>query len=423
MNNRVFTYEVCGVDKHLNRTESVTLAPVKVSHDGSMDKAAWTAKTNMTADGDAESGDEDSPCEPGASSAIDKVIDAKAETVYTGATAGSDATVTISFNETLSVTGLKYRAPAGASDAIGAYEVQASVDGTTWETVKSGTFALDETGSATVYFNKEGDSWLYTYDAAYLRLVAKGARSASIAELDVLGQTGDDIDFIEGGIGLLANEIDLGGGSVVPAGSLVFAGTYKGNSAYNAVKLYDGEGNLIGGTQVLFAEVPEHGELGETADGRWLYYIEPDEMDELLPAGVPDTVRVSVLGVEALGTSCSDLSADAPEDPIDLALNSSKDDGDADGDGGSGSEGGSAGQSGDGGSGSGSGGAGSAGGSAGSNPDRGSSSDQGGSAGPLATTGDPLNSIALAIGVIAAASCAAVALAAVSLRSSAREDN
>ena len=182
MNNRVFTYEVCGIDKHLNRTESVTLAPVKVSHDGSMDKAAWTAKTNMTADGDAESGDEDSPCEPGASSAIDKVIDAKAETVYTGATAGSDATVTISFNETLSVTGLKYRAPAGASDAIGAYEVQASVDGTTWETVKSGTFALDETGSATVYFNKEGDSWLYTYDAAYLRLVAKGAHSASIAD-------------------------------------------------------------------------------------------------------------------------------------------------------------------------------------------------------------------------------------------------
>ncbi len=117
--------------------------------------------------------------------------------------------VTISFNETLSVTGLKYRAPAGASDAIGAYEVQASVDGTTWETVKSGTFALDETGSATVYFNKEGDGWLYIYDATYLRLVAKGAHSASIAELDVLGQTGDDIDFIEGGIGLLANEIDL----------------------------------------------------------------------------------------------------------------------------------------------------------------------------------------------------------------------
>lgn len=138
-------------------------------------------------------------------------------------------------------------------------------------------------------------------------------------------------------------------------------------------------------------------------------------------SGEDVAARVSVLGVKALGVSYNDLSADAPEDPIDLVLNSSKDDGD--GDGGSGFEGGSAGQSGDGGSGSGSGGAGSAGGSAGSNPDGGSSSDQGGSAGPLATTGDPLNSIALAIGVIAAASCAAVALAAVSLRRSAREDN
>ena len=140
-------------------------------------------------------------------------------------------------------------------------------------------------------------------------------------------------------------------------------------------------------------------------------------------SGEDVAARVSVLGVEALGVSYNDLSADAPEDPIDLMLNSSKDDGDADGDGGSGSAGGSAGQPGDGGSGSGSGDAGSAGGSAGSNPDGGSSSDQGGSAGPLATTGDPLNSIALAIGVIAAASCAAVALAAVSLRRSAREDN
>ena len=125
-------------------------------------------------------------------------------------------------------------------------------------------------------------------------------------------------------------------------------------------------------------------------------------------SGEDVAARVSVLGVEALGVSYNDLSADAPEDPIDLVLNSSKDDGDGDGDGGSGS---------------GFGDAGSAGGSAGSNLDGGSSSDQGGSAGPLATTGDPLNPIALAIGVIAAASCAAVALAAVSLRRSAREDN
>lgn len=125
-------------------------------------------------------------------------------------------------------------------------------------------------------------------------------------------------------------------------------------------------------------------------------------------SGEDVAARVSVLGVEALGTSYNDLSADAPEDPIGLVLNSSKDDGVGDGDGGSGS---------------GSGDAWSAGGSAGSNLDGGSSSDQGGSAGPLATTGDPLNPIALAIGVIAAASCAAVALAAVSLRRSAREDN
>ncbi len=101
-----------------------------------------------------------------------------------------------------------------------------------------------------------------------------------------------------------------------------------------------------------------------------------------------------------------------PEDPIDLVLNSSKDDGVGDGDGGSGSgsgsAGGSAGQPGDGGSGSG--GAGSAGGSAGSN--------RTGAAPPIRAARQALwpprvillNSIVLAIGVIAAASCVAVAL-------------
>ncbi len=66
MNNRVFTYEVCGVDKHLNRTESVTLAPVKVSHDGSMDKAAdegmlgYEIKRNGVMVGFADADDADS---------------------------------------------------------------------------------------------------------------------------------------------------------------------------------------------------------------------------------------------------------------------------------------------------------------------------------------------------------------------------
>ncbi len=46
----------------------------------------------------------------------------------------------------------------------------------------------------------------------------------------------------------------------------MFTGTYKGNPAYNAVKPYDGEGNLIGGAQVLFAEVRSTAKVGR--DGR-----------------------------------------------------------------------------------------------------------------------------------------------------------
>lgn len=33
---------------------------------------------------------------------------------------------------------------------------------------------------------------------------------------------------------------------IIPAGSLIFTGTYKGNPAYNLVVLYDTEGNVIG---------------------------------------------------------------------------------------------------------------------------------------------------------------------------------
>ena len=51
--------------------------------------------------------------------------------------------------------------------------------------------------------------------------------------------------------------------------------------------LYDTEGNVIGAKddvveagQVIFAEVPKHGELGETSDGTWVYYVEPGQWNQ-----------------------------------------------------------------------------------------------------------------------------------------------
>lgn len=296
VNNRVFTYEVRGVDRLMNMTEPFTLEPVKISTDGSMSKAGWDVTTNVVSSEDAQVGDEHDPCEPAPSRAVAKVIDGKTETSFEGTLpegSKDQAQVTLSFNDVLSVTALKYRAPADR--AIGKYEVQVSQNGTDWQTVKTGEFTLDDSRTATVYFSKEDDSWLYTYDAAYLRLVAPGQQTLSIAELDVLGPTGDDIEFIDNGIGKLRTEVSIGGGESIPAGSLVFTGTYKGNPAYNAIKLYDQDNRLIAGTQVIFAKVPDHGELGETADGRWVYYIEPDQLEGMT---LPTSVRAELYRVD-----------------------------------------------------------------------------------------------------------------------------
>jgi len=85
----------------------------------------------------------------------------------------------------------------------------------------------------------------------------------------------------------------------IPAGSVVFTGTYKGNPAYNALKLWDENNKLIEGVQIIFADVPAQGELGETADGIWVYYIEPKD----IPAVLPKTIRAELYRVDDAHTN------------------------------------------------------------------------------------------------------------------------
>ena len=51
------------------------------------------------------------------------------------------------------------------------------------------------------------------------------------------------------------------------------------------VMIYDGDGNVVGGVdadgtvkadQIILANVPENGMLGEVSDGIWIYWIEPE---------------------------------------------------------------------------------------------------------------------------------------------------
>ncbi len=312
VNNRVMDYEVTAVDKFGYRSAAKKVGTVRIAHEGQYDKSAWTFdRIALESELDELPGaDETDPCEPEKESALRMILDNDYSRTYTGTTKAEDAVILISFHQVLAVSGLKYTVRGGTP--IADYEVAVSQNGTDWTTVKTGTFAGGEE-SQTVYFeNEKKDPWVCTYDAAYLRLRAIGQKTVSITELDVLGPSGDSVSFGVGesgtnaAVGILQNEYVYDEkGSRIPQGSLIFTGNYKGNPAYNVVVLYDGEGNILGGTaadgslaaqQIILAKTPEHGELGEVSSGIWIYWIEPDA-DGSLPE-IRGTVRAQLYRVD-----------------------------------------------------------------------------------------------------------------------------
>lgn len=114
--------------------------------------------------------------------------------------------------------------------------------------------------------------------------------------MELCGPSGDNLEFMTAGdsntpaVGVLKEDYAYDAANpsaVIPAGSLLFTGTYEGNPAYNMVILYDQDGNVIGAKdgnveaeQIIFAEVPENGQLGETSNGTWVYYITPGNWTE-----------------------------------------------------------------------------------------------------------------------------------------------
>lgn len=152
------------------------------------------------------------------------------------------------------VSALRYTLK-GEGQAIGRFTIEVSEDGSVYTKVKEGSFDLKE-GSQTVYFENGEDPWVATYDAAYVRLTATGqqGQELSITELDLFGPSGDNVDFLTGdgkaAIGTLKEDYQYGQKEedMIPKGSLIFTGTYKGNPAYNVVMLYDEKGNIVGGT-------------------------------------------------------------------------------------------------------------------------------------------------------------------------------
>ena len=299
-NNRVVTYKVTVIDKYLNRSAPKLTRELKIEHDGSIDKGSWTISANDLEATSEEAGDEtnkdvEDSCGPAVKSPVKNAADGRTDTVYTGK-AGANAEVILEFNRILTVTGFKYT-PAKGKTPIRDYSIVVRDGDGRWKEAAGGTFDSQDVHS--VYFGNGENDNITAYQATAVKLVIpnQAGTEIGIAELDVLGVTGDNVDFRRNGedgkavIGRLkeAFTYDSKGGTI-PAGSLVFTGAYKGNPAYNVVILYDQDGNIVGGTdaegalnasQIILADVPKQGMIEDVSDGSWVYWIEPEHMIDL----------------------------------------------------------------------------------------------------------------------------------------------
>lgn len=297
MNNRVVTYKIRVVDQYLNYSAPKTLEPLKIEHAGCIDKTSWTAAATgitATSEGVASGKDTDTSCGPEAAAPVEKVIDGSKSTTYEGVV-GDKAEVVLDFHKELTITGLQYTVTEGTP--VKDYRIWVRNGEGGWTKAAEGAFRGDNT--EIVYFAEKSGKNIASYKTTSVKLEITGQKDTkiSISELDVLGVTGDNVDFRrtdEGiaAIGRLSDDFVYGGDAedVIPAGSIVFTGVYKGNPAYNVVILYDQNGNQVGGRdgdgnlnayQTILAEVPDTGNVRDVSDGTWIYWIQPEDVVNL----------------------------------------------------------------------------------------------------------------------------------------------
>lgn len=307
MNNRTAFYKVTLIDKYLNRSESFTTKQIKIEHDGSIDKSNWSIKTTgLTFETTTSDATEEMPCSKITDNPAEMMIDNNLDTIFAPRVNNNKAEIIIDFNQTFTTTGLKYTAGDGKS--VGEYEIYVYQDNE-WILTANGKFD----GSETVYFANDDDKYISTYSASSVKLVLLNQKNSDveISEIDVLGVTGDNVDFRRTEeekttvIGTLGKDYKYGENpeDVIPEGSLIFTGAYKGNPAYSTVILYDKNGNIVGGydddnnitaQQIILADVPDGKNITDVSDGTWIYWIEPEQLENM---EMPETVRVELYRV------------------------------------------------------------------------------------------------------------------------------
>ena len=311
INNKTLGYKVVAYDYDLNKTEEVTVGEIKVTHDGSIGKSSWILSTNTINDEDEQHRDEHHGHGTIQDGTITRIADNDSSTVFQGMKNGKeDPYVIIDLNSNKSLVGLKYTVPTTTNKKfslknlfrnntekvykpISDYEVYTSLDGESWELASRGKFDTSK-NIQTVYFSEDGSpeaNQLWAYNARYVKLVAKKNSEISISELDLLTAAGDNIEIgidnndqvYKNGIGRLKSDYQYAEGKVIPAGSIIVTGEYRGNPAFN-VPLILNENNenfALKSKAILLATLPENSELTDVAEGNWIYWIEPNDQGQV----------------------------------------------------------------------------------------------------------------------------------------------
>ncbi len=297
LNNRALEYEVTAYDKLLNPIGTVKLNEVKVSHDGSVSKTNFTISSNFKATN--EKIDDEDPEMDYSKLAINNLLDGKDETIFDGTTRinkeQENPYLIVELNKKMDIVGLKYL--KGGTNPIENYNIYVSSDNEHWTLAKTGTFTEELNH---IYFDKEGTTGgnqLWTYeDIAYVKIEALNATAISGAELDILAPPGDNVELDENGIGKLTTPYkylnDNGKEEEIPAGSVIFTGTYRGNPAFNVMILADASKNfdvdndytsgIYEGENFLFASLNSDNEVYEIAEGTWFYVLSQKEYEKLV---------------------------------------------------------------------------------------------------------------------------------------------
>ena len=198
--------------------------------------------------------------------------------------------VEISFNEPTAVSGLKLT----PKPDDGQFTVSITGDSGIAVTARTGRFSSENNQSTSqdsyvCYFQKPGagesDTRIWTYDA--LTVTISGIpEDIDLNGIRLISYPGDNIAFMdECTAGVLQDDYRYGEeeDDVISSGTLIITGTYRGDPIYNSVRINgtfsttDAEGNTnltesyLDGYCLMFAEIPEDGQVSDISDGIFIF--------------------------------------------------------------------------------------------------------------------------------------------------------